>query len=54
MRVLFLGQTGISKRPCVESLAKHCLLTSDLPGDLENIRARAHLRVLHLEDYIGW
>ena len=53
MRVLFLGQTGISKRPCVESLAKHCLLTSDLPGDLENVRARAHLRVLHLEDYIG-
>jgi len=53
MRVLFLGQTGISKRSCVERLARHCLLASGFSGDLENIRAMEHLRVFHLEDYIG-
>ena len=53
MRVLFLGQTGINKSSCIESLARHCLVAFGLPGDLENIRAREHLRVFHLENYIG-
>ena len=47
------GQTGINKRSCVESLARHCLMASGLPGDLDNIHAREHLRVFHLENYIG-
>ena len=53
MKVLFLGQTGIEKRPCVEKLAMNCVAAVGLPPDLENIRSRAYLRVFHLEDFIG-
>lgn len=52
MRVLFLGQTGVNKLRCVERLAIHCLRTAGLPGDLDNIRSRKFLRVLHVEDEI--
>ena len=53
MRVLFFGQTGVNKRPCVNRLGVHCLKANGLPPDLDNITARKHLRVFHLEDAIA-
>ena len=52
MRVLFFGHTGFNKRECIRRLAEKCLSEADLPPDIENIRSMAHLRVLHLENYI--
>ena len=53
MRVLFFGQTGLNKSPCVRRLGVHCLTASGLPPDLDNIKAREYLRVFHLEDSIA-
>ena len=53
MKVLFLGQTGIDKRSCVEKLALYCLSEASLPRDLDNIISGKFLRVFHLEEFIG-
>ena len=53
MKVLFLGQTGISKRSCVEKLALNCVVAARLPPDLDNVKSREYLRVFHLENFIG-
>ena len=52
MKVLFLGQTGIDKRSCVEKLALYCLSEASLPRDLDNIISGKFLRVFHLEEFI--